>query len=144
MHLYDKLLLLRKKAGMTQAELAESLNVSRQAVSKWELGTALPDVENMISLSRLFNVSVDYLVNDEIESELDAPIVKKTVAVLNMKFKNKLIGIVIGLCIVFVVTGIGAITNSVSNAVLSLLVIGLLCLIYFVLRLLAVFIARKK
>lgn len=71
MQFRDKLFKMRKKSGMTQAELAEILNVSRQAISKWEMGTAVPDVTNMMSLSKLFNVSVDYLVNDELETEED-------------------------------------------------------------------------
>ena len=51
MQFRDKLFQLRKRDGMTQAELAEAINVSRQAISKWEMGTAVPDVSNMLALS---------------------------------------------------------------------------------------------
>ena len=58
--------------------LAERLNVSRQAVSRWEMGSALPDASNILQLSRLFGVTADYLLNDEYESDRDVPVVKKT------------------------------------------------------------------
>lgn len=63
----EKLYGLRKQAGMTQAELAEKLNVSRQAVSRWEMGTAMPEIENLIAMSELFDVSLDYLLKDKEE-----------------------------------------------------------------------------
>ena len=58
----EKLSELRKKKGLSQIELAEALNVSRQAVSRWETGAALPSVENLKCLRDLYNVSLDYLV----------------------------------------------------------------------------------
>lgn len=61
----EKLQLLRKNKGLTQEELAEKLDVSRQAVAKWEAGQAFPDVFNLIRISDLMNVSVDYLVRDQ-------------------------------------------------------------------------------
>lgn len=63
----DKLILLRKKAGWSQEELAEQMNVTRQSVSKWEGTQSVPDLEKMIRLSELFGVSTDYLLKDEIE-----------------------------------------------------------------------------
>lgn len=65
----EKLLRLRRQAGLSQEELAERLQVSRQAVSRWELGTALPDAPNLLALSRLFAVSTDYLLREEWESD---------------------------------------------------------------------------
>lgn len=67
MTMNEKLVQLRKDKGVTQIELAEALNVSRQAVSKWESGGALPSTENLIFLSKLYGVSIDYLINDESE-----------------------------------------------------------------------------
>ena len=61
----EKLQLLRKNKGLTQEETAEKLNVSRQAVAKWESGQAYPDIANLIRISDLLNVSVDYLVRDQ-------------------------------------------------------------------------------
>ena len=60
----EKLQLLRKSKGLTQEEFAEQLNVSRQAVAKWEAGQAYPDVMNLIQISDMMNVTVDYLVKD--------------------------------------------------------------------------------
>ena len=54
---------LRKASNLSQEELAERINVSRQAISKWERGEAYPDIENLIALSRLFGVTLDFLVN---------------------------------------------------------------------------------
>ena len=68
MKLSDKILSLRKQRGLSQEELAEKLNVSRQAVSRWEIGSTLPDASNVLQLSKLFGVSADYLLNDEYEA----------------------------------------------------------------------------
>ena len=57
---------LRKKAGLSQEELAEKLNVSRQAVSKWECGESLPDTEKLIAISKFYSVSLDELVGNEL------------------------------------------------------------------------------
>lgn len=54
----------------------EQINVSRQALSKWELDTAIPDTENILQISRLFSVSTDYLLYDEYESDDRAPAVQ--------------------------------------------------------------------
>ncbi len=76
MKLSDKLIGLRKSAGMSQEELAEKLSVSRQAVSRWEMGTAMPDAVNILQLSKLFHVTTDYLLNEEYESDADLPQVR--------------------------------------------------------------------
>lgn len=65
MHLSEKILLLRKQRGLSQEALAEQLGVSRQAVSRWETGSALPDAGNLLQLSRLFGVTADSLLNDD-------------------------------------------------------------------------------
>jgi len=77
MNLSEKLLALRKARTMSQEELAERLEVSRQAISRWEQGTAMPDAANLLQLSRLFGVSVDYLLNDEYQSDNDLPKVQE-------------------------------------------------------------------
>ena len=69
----EKLTTLRKKAGMSQEELAERIDVSRQAISRWELGSTLPDAPNLLKLSDLFSVSIDYLLRDGGEEEQAAP-----------------------------------------------------------------------
>ena len=64
----EKLADLRRKAGMSQEQLADRLGVTRQSVSKWESGTAMPELVKLISLSELFGVSMDYLVKDWMDS----------------------------------------------------------------------------
>lgn len=61
----EKIVELRKTKGLSQEELAEQLGVSRQAVSRWEIGQTLPDITNLVQLCELFGVSADYLVRDE-------------------------------------------------------------------------------
>ena len=61
----EKLLALRKAAGLSQEELAEKINVTRQSVSKWENGAVLPETETLLALSRLFGVSVDALLSPD-------------------------------------------------------------------------------
>ena len=78
MKLSEKILKLRKQNGLSQEELASKLNVSRQAVSRWELGSALPDASNILQLSKLFGVTADYLLNDDFDSDHDVPAVKQT------------------------------------------------------------------
>ncbi len=65
----DKLIRLRKKYGWSQEELADKMNVSRQAVSKWEATQNIPDLQKILQLSQLFGVTTDYLLKDEIEDE---------------------------------------------------------------------------
>ena len=61
----DKLIALRKKAGYSQEELAQQLNVTRQSVSKWEGAQSVPDIEKILQISKLFGVTTDYLLKDE-------------------------------------------------------------------------------
>lgn len=63
----DKLQKIRKENNITQEGLADKLNVSRQAVSKWESGQAYPDTEKLIQISKIFNVSLDELMNDNVD-----------------------------------------------------------------------------
>ena len=67
MILADKIIALRKKAGWSQEELAQQLNVSRQSVSKWEGAQSVPDLEKVLQMSRIFGVTTDFLLKDEVE-----------------------------------------------------------------------------
>ena len=69
MILADKIIKLRKRMGWSQEELAQRMDVSRQAVSKWESAQAIPDLDKILQLSRLFEVTTDYLLKDEISDE---------------------------------------------------------------------------
>ena len=65
MELSQRIQQLRKEQNMTQQDLADRLFVSRQAVSRWEMGTAMPDLENLVAMSRVFGVTVDELLTGE-------------------------------------------------------------------------------
>lgn len=69
MILADKIVSLRKKAGWSQEDLAEKLGVTRQSVSKWEGAQSVPDMDKVVQMSRLFGVSTDFLLKDELEEE---------------------------------------------------------------------------
>lgn len=67
MSLPEKLVCLRKEKRLTQLELAEMLKVSRQAVSRWETGDAVPSIDNLRFLSDLYEVPINYLLDDKID-----------------------------------------------------------------------------
>ena len=71
MILADKITALRKKAGWSQEELAEQLGVTRQSVSKWEGAQSVPDMDKVVQMSRLFGVTTDFLLKDELSKEED-------------------------------------------------------------------------
>ena len=111
MILADKITNLRKKNGWSQEELAEKMQVSRQAVSKWEGAQTAPELEKLLALSKLFGVTTDYLLKDEIEDEEltddadRAPVKRVSLALANefldwRKRAAKLIAAATLLCIV--------------------------------------------
>lgn len=69
MTLSEKLYTLRRKSGLSQEQLAEQLQVSRQAISKWETGRAIPESDKLLAISRCFGVSLDYLLKDDAPCE---------------------------------------------------------------------------
>lgn len=69
MNLQNKIYTCRKKLGLSQEKLAEEIGVSRQAISKWETGEAVPEVSKVIALCKTFGVSSDWLLNDDLEPE---------------------------------------------------------------------------
>ena len=114
MILADKIIKLRKKNGWSQEELADKMNVSRQAVSKWEAAQTTPDLEKILQLGNLFGVTTDYLLKDEMDEEEftdcveDAPVRKISLAQANeyiaqRKEASKRIAIATFLCIVSVI-----------------------------------------
>ena len=80
MILADKIIYLRKKAGWSQEELAEKMEVSRQSISKWEGALSVPDMNRILKLSELFDVSTDYLLRDEMEEEEKNPAADEKIA----------------------------------------------------------------
>lgn len=73
MNLATKLVSLRKQKGLTQMKVAEMLNVSRQAISRWEVGSAVPSTDNLKVLGDLYGVPIDYLLDDDAACESKAP-----------------------------------------------------------------------
>ena len=84
----EKLLQLRKREGYSQEELAHKLEVSRQAISRWEMGSAVPDSINLLHISKIFKVSTDYLLNDDYESDEDIPKVKEQNKILQLNLSK--------------------------------------------------------
>lgn len=72
MALSEKLYMLRKKSGLSQEQLAEQLNVSRQAISKWESGQSIPESDKLITISKFFNITLDYLLKEDAEKEVSS------------------------------------------------------------------------
>lgn len=95
MILADKICMLRKKNGWSQEELAGKMNVTRQAISKWEGAQAIPDVEKILLMSRVFGVTTDYLMKDEVEAEefIEVPEEMTTVRKVSMEEANEFLRI---------------------------------------------------
>ncbi|MEE1060282.1 MAG: helix-turn-helix transcriptional regulator [Ruminococcus sp.] len=89
----NRLYQLRKQKGLSQEELANRLNVSRQTISKWEVGDSTPDMEKLVAICDLFDVSLDNLVmGKEDEPQTQAPVKSEFSTMLNEKVlteKNK-------------------------------------------------------
>ena len=99
MKLQDKIIKHRKANGWSQEDFAEKLDVSRQAISRWENGTALPDAQNILQISKLFNVTTDYLLNDDYESDSDIPAVQTaTKEKENLFSKKKRLHLIAAIC----------------------------------------------
>lgn len=96
MKLNEKLIKLRKEKGLSQEEFGNEINVSRQAISKWEAGTTKPDIEKLKEISNYFNVSYDYLLNDEFNNVEDVP--KKAIT---PKKKHTILKILIAILIIY-------------------------------------------
>mgnify|MGYP000997137853 CR=1 FL=1 len=91
MVLAEKILKLRKENGWSQEDLAEKMDVSRQSVSKWESGASTPDVDKIVEMAKLFEVSTDYLLKEEIEEEVSQKKNQKKGKVLSLKEANEFI-----------------------------------------------------
>ncbi len=116
MSLARKLTRLRKKKGLTQMEVAEKLYVSRQAISRWEVGAAVPSTDNLRVLSDLYETTVDYLLDDEAEEYVApaaAPVPEnKKKSALSTHWKIYLLAWIIFLTVVVVSVVIGLKRNN--------------------------------
>ncbi|MBD5156747.1 MAG: helix-turn-helix transcriptional regulator [Butyrivibrio sp.] len=108
----EKLQNLRKAKGYTQEQLAEAADISRQTLSKWELGTAKPDADNIVVISKIFGVSTDYLLIDDYDSDEDIPAVRQNSQKISAHYKSRLR------------LTVGAVITGVSLA--ALLILGII------------------
>ena len=110
----EKLSFLRKQKGMTQMDLAEKLDISRQAVSRWEQGISEPSTENLVSIGKLFDVTIDALVNEDVQLQTGSAVLVteteegKTTETHNNKYGFlKIIGTVLLIIVAILVACIG-------------------------------------
>lgn len=119
----DKIKKLRKQNHMTQEELSEKLHISRQTISKWETGSALPDINNVILICSIFEISTDELLTDS----------------LNQKNNKKLFIcdlVVLTICLIgTIVFSVLLITNKVNadSSTITINAYGILTIIFLIL-----------
>lgn len=126
MKLYEKITYLRKENQYTQEQLAEKLNITRQAISRWEAGITFPDTEKLILISQIFDVSLEYLIDDNAISKID---LKKKGRHLTFHNRTFLLMVLTWFCLTI---GIGiayatysAIVGGISIIVGNFFVVGL-------------------
>jgi transcriptional regulator with XRE-family HTH domain len=130
MELYKRLQYIRKVRGMTQQDTADSFNISRQAIQKWENGESAPDVSKLYELSKLYNVSLDILLDESLnENQLTSLIFSSnhiknqtTIHILNIIKNPSKIDLVI--------FGIVAVSTSLILLTLHVIGVGLVLLIF--------------
>lgn len=153
MELHEKLIRLRKQKGLSQLELAEVLDVSRQAISKWEVGAAVPSTENLRGLSNLYGVSLDYLVGDrdfgrpfevhvdEDETELVGSSSPNDVAVTRKRRLRKVLAVIA--CIWLCVLIFGILRHAILAAGLFIIGTSILLITFLLLFTVLSYIWRK-
>ena len=105
MEIGNKINQLRKLSGMTQEQLAEKLNVSRQTISKWESDSTFPDLESIVKISRIFYVSLDDLLKEgeaKVENKTDEQITLKDVMKINLYSRKMTLLLISGLIFIMV------------------------------------------
>lgn len=130
MKLHEKLYQLRKEKGLTQAELAERLEVSRQSVSNWEVGTTTPSTKRLRDLSQLYDVPLDYLLSENSlekqgkstlkeetssEAEDNGKITEPAAEMQQEGRKQLWIAVVIALGVVLLVLSVAAVVHRFDN-----------------------------
>lgn len=114
----EKLSFLRKQRGMTQMDLAEKLDISRQAVSRWEQGISEPSTENLVSIGKLFDVTVDALVNEDVQLQIGSAVLVAEPEEKEMPEKRnkysilKIVGIILFAVAVLLVVCIGLVKDK--------------------------------
>lgn len=135
MELGKKLHDLRINKSLSQEEFAEKMNVSRQAVSKWELNQSIPEMHKIIEISKFFNVSLDYLIKEKIdENDNNIPSQTIDVSVNNNKKKSfRIEKMIILIILTFIMTGFRFImTNDIEKSLILLLFASVLSIGLFI------------
>ena len=105
MEIGNKINQLRKLSGMTQEQLAEKLNVSRQTISKWESDSTSPDLESIVKISRIFHVSLDYLLKEGeagVANKTDEQITLEDLMKINLHNRKMTLLLISGLIFIMV------------------------------------------
>lgn len=158
MKLEEKLVSLRKAKGLSQLKLAEMMNVSRQAISRWEVGAAVPSIENLRFLSRLYGVSIDYLVNEESKD----PVPSEETFKENRRSGSRIeqnaesegapgsdgrkirIWLLIGMIIAVGLIVFGVFTHSIAISLIVSITTGIITIIYLLVRWILHIVMRVK
>ena len=121
MSIGERIYELRRKNGMSQEDLAEKMNVSRQSISKWESSQSVPEVEKIIQLSNIFSVSTDWILKGEIsDKQTSQPKKNNLQAVQTMSTALNYIGFAIGAFILFEKQAVWAVAIPIVFSILSL------------------------
>ena len=105
MEIGNKINQLRKLSGMTQEQLAEKLNVSRQTISKWESDSTSPDLESIVKISRIFHVSLDHLLKEGeagVANKTDEQITLEDLMKINLHNRKMTLLLISGLIFIMV------------------------------------------
>ena len=134
MTIAEKIKKLRKDNNMTQEDLAEKLNVSRQTISKWETNVVIPDADNIVSICKLFNITTDELLDYKVES-----IQKKRQFIIDM-------GVLLFGIIGFIVFAILLMTNQIdeTSSVITINAYGIVAIIFLLLVIAFIIIMIKR
>lgn len=114
MELKDKIIMLRKQKALSQEGLADKLNVTRQTISKWELGESKPNIDTLNEMSKIFNVNIEVLTNDEFM--LDEKINKKEKKPKNRKYILYILIVILIASIITLAIRIGTDKNRGKNS----------------------------
>lgn len=130
----DKIKELRKEQNMTQENLAEKLNVSRQTISKWESNISIPDANNIVLICRVFHIDTNYLLdyqNDKV--------------IKSKQFVTDMIVLALGI-LALIIFGIMLLTNKIdeTTSTITINTYGIFCIIFLVLIILFIIIMIKR
>jgi len=134
MTIAEKIKKLRKDNNMTQEDLAEKLNVSRQTISKWETNVVIPDADNIVSICKLFNITTDELLDYKVES-----VQNKRQFIIDM-------GVLLFGIIGFIVFAILLMTNQIdeTSSVITINAYGIVAIIFLLLVIAFIIIMIKR